>query len=113
VISKIISDGNSFRPSSLAYLYLRHPGDSSRCWLLFPGLLSHIREDRTVYRHFVGKPDRNRSFGRRRSRWRDNTNLHFKCRVEGQDWIRKANDSKCETPSQESRRFGFSDLGQE
>ena len=48
MISNIISDGKSFRPYSLAYLYRCHPGDSSRRWWLFPDLLPYIREDRTV-----------------------------------------------------------------
>ena len=33
--------------------------------------------------------------------------------MERQNWIRQANDSKCDTQSSESRRSGFSGSGQE
>ena len=101
MISNIISDGKFFRPYSLAYVTFVIPVIRLGVWWLFPDVLSHIREDRPIYRNFVGKPDRNtrRLFGSIRSRWLDNTKLYFEYRAQGQYWIRKANNSRCDTPS--------------
>ena len=50
-------------------------------------------ESRGAYRVLVGKPERNRQFGRTRRRWEDNIKMDLKVvGCGGMDWIDLAQD---------------------
>jgi hypothetical protein len=52
------------------------------------GHVTHMGKMRNVYKILVGKPERNRPFGRPRRRWEDNIKMDFtKIDLEGVDWI--------------------------
>jgi hypothetical protein len=48
---------------------------------------------RSVYRVFVGRPDRKRPLGRPRRRWEDNIKMDLRERgIDGANWIQLAQD---------------------
>ena len=54
---------------------------------------TYVVERRAIYRVLVGKPERKRSLGRPRSRWKDNTKMDLQCvGCGGMDWIDMAQD---------------------
>jgi hypothetical protein len=57
------------------------------------GHVARMGEGRGVYRVFVGRPEGNRTMGRRRRRWEDNIKLDLReIRIDGANWIQLTQD---------------------
>ena len=52
------------------------------------GHVAHMVENRSTYRVFIGKPERNRPLERPRLKWKDNIKVELKgMELEGADWF--------------------------